>query len=215
MLIVGVLLSGAAVAQDAPAGTNAPAEDVAAVLRAIEKQFTGVKTVQAAFVQTKELAIFNQTITLEGRVALENPGRLAWRVDKPVRYAVVLDGDVIRQWDEDSGKVQKISLSGNPVFQAVALQLQVWFSGKYASLADEYQIRLGDTGEQTVLLFQPLSTAAASKAIRRVTVSFRKDRRYIEAIQIEDVSGDRTRIQFKSTRLNEPIDPGEWEVKPD
>jgi len=197
--------------EDASPGTNA----LAAVLRSIEEQFAAVKTVQADFVQTKQLAIFDQAITLEGRVALENPGRLAWRVDRPVRYAVVLDGSTIRQWDEESGKVQRISLSGNPVFQAVAQQLQVWFSGKYSSLADEYDIRTGDTKEETTLLFTPRSTAAARQAIRRVSVSFREDHRYIETIGIEDVSGDLTTIRFVSTRLNEPISPGEWQVRPD
>lgn len=200
---------------DPASGTNAVVAGVAAALESIEKQFADVKTVQAAFVQTKQLAIFNRAITLEGRVALENPGRLAWRVDRPVRYTVVLDGTVIRQWDEDSGNVQKLSLAGNPVFQAVAQQLQVWFSGKYASLAGEYDIRLGESAAQTVLVFTPRSSSAARQAIRRVTVSFREDRRYIEAILIEDVSGDRTRVQFTGTKLNEPIDPREWKVEPD
>jgi outer membrane lipoprotein-sorting protein len=213
-LLFATVAHGEPPLQNVPTSTNAPTGDVAAVLRSIEEQFTGVKTVQAAFIQTKELAIFDQAITLEGRVSLENPGRLAWRVDRPVRYAVVLDGAELRQWDEDSGKVQTISLSGNPVFQTVARQLQVWFSGKYASLADEYEIRLGDAKEQTALLFEPRSGAAASKAIRRVTVSFGADRRYIETIMIEDVSGDRTSIRFTNTRLNEPISAEEWKVKP-
>ncbi|MBN2301009.1 MAG: hypothetical protein JXN60_00700, partial [Lentisphaerae bacterium] len=47
------------------------------ILRTLENSFAGITTVQTGFTQEKELALFEQKITLTGRIVLENPGRLA------------------------------------------------------------------------------------------------------------------------------------------
>ncbi len=188
-------------------------ENIEKTLKDLETVFKGVKTVQTDFIQEKRLAVFKQTIVLEGTIVLENPGRLAWHTDKPFRYALVISGDQIQQWDEDSGEVQKISLSSNPIFKVVSEQLQYWFRGNYLSLAEEYTIEMLKEEPVIVLTFTPRKDSLAIKNIKKVTVTFRKDKHYVKEIIIEDRSGDCTTMTFKNTVLNKPIDAKMWEVK--
>lgn len=188
-------------------------EDSTALLRDLEKNFSSIQTVLTSFTQKKELKIFSRTLVMDGRLALENPNRLAWRIDSPIRYALVLDGEYARQWDEDSNSVQKNKTAGDPVFEEVIGQIEKWFSGAFTSLLDDYDL-LVQSSEPPVLQFTPKSTSMTGKVIRRVTISVRSDRAYVEQIEIEDAGGDKTLIEFYDTVLNAPVSSETWEVVP-
>lgn len=184
-----------------------------ALFQALEKNFSAIQTVQTKFTEEKKLKIFNRTVRLEGRLALDSTGRLAWRVESPIQYALVLKDDAAFQWDEETRKVQRLPFSGNPVFETVITQIQSWFSGRFTELETDYDLQvLSETPPR--LVFIPRTDRMVAKAIRQVTVSIREDQRYVEQIVIEDVSGDLTTIFFHDTVLNEPIPADSWEVAP-
>lgn len=190
-------------------------EEAHPVLAELEKNLSEVQTVHATFTQEKKLAILDETIVIHGEIFLENPGRMAWHVNKPVQYAMVISEKSIRQWDEDTDDVQVMSLSRNPILKVVVEQLRNWFSGKYTSLTKDYTVSVRKKKPLLVLQFTPKETSMAKKAIKQVTVTFRKDRRYVNSLLIEDLSGDQTTMTFKDTILNQPIDAEAWRVKPD
>lgn len=194
--------------------TASPLPSWEAVLTRLEQAFSEVKTVQARFVQEKELTIFQEKVILKGHMAMENPGRLVWHVEEPVRYAFLLGDKTLRQWDEDSRKIQEIALSNNPIFDVVDKQLRCWFSGQYKMLTQDYWVEVLQEEKPIRLSFVPLESSMIRKAIQRVEVEFREDMRYVQSIRIEDLNGDRTSFVFEETRLNEPIPPEEWEIAP-
>ena len=182
------------------------------LLQALEKSFSSIQTVQTRFTQEKKLKIFERTIVLEGRLVLENPGRLAWRIDSPIKYVLVLDGEYALQWDEETRKVQKMKTTGDPMFEEVLGQIEKWFSGRFASLLKDYDMKVLSL-QPLRMEFVPKPGSLVGKAIKRVAVAVRDDRKYVEEITIEDVSGDLTKIRFHDTILNEPIPASEWKVE--
>jgi len=220
LLAAGVLAWNAALAAESAKPESAVAAPppalepaVEAVLRALEKSFVGITTVQTDFTEEKELAVFDKKIVLQGAMALAGVDRLAWHVTAPVRYSLVITDATLRQWDEDSGKVQQLSLAGNPVFNVVIDQVRNWFSGRYLSLTREYDVKV--TAEKPLVLeFVPRPNSMPAKAIARVTIVLREDQRYVREIRIEEKSGDKTRMLFSNTVLNEPVPAAAWEVKP-
>lgn len=183
------------------------------VLGRLEKKMSGIKTLKTGFVQEKELAVFKQKIILKGTVYIEKPARLAWHVSEPMKYTMVISQNMIIQWDEDTNKVQKISLSGNPAFEAAIGQMRQWFSGIYTPLLKEYEIILLNENP-TSLKFTPRTATFAGNVIKSVTVGFRKDEQYIDRIFIEEKSGDKTNLSFVETHLNIPLEDSVWKVDP-
>ena len=51
------------------------------------------------------------------------------------------------------------------------------------------------------------------KIIKAITVTFREDRKYLQKVRFDEVSGDSTTITFKNTIFNAPIDSSDLEVK--
>jgi outer membrane lipoprotein-sorting protein len=201
------------------AGTGITAEaaqkqpaDMAGFLAALGKKVSNFTTLKTEFVQEKEMAMFKEKLVMKGRIYLQKPSRVAWHVDSPVRYSVLITDKVIRQWDEDTNKVQEVSLAKNPIFQNVLNQLTVWFSGDYSSLLAVNDIRQTQA-EPLVLEFKPLEKNVSRKVIKSITITFREDQKYLKQIRIREVNGDVTTITFVNTLLDAPLDSTSFEVK--
>lgn len=188
-------------------------KDASAVLADLEKQMAGVKTVSTNFIQEKEMAVFKQKLILEGRILLKKPDLLAWHVNKPLRYSMIMNGNMVKQWDEDTNKIQQLDISKSVSFQAAIVQMKSWFSGSYVSMQKDYNIRV-ISDAPVVLEFIPKPDSMAVNFIEKVTVSFQKDRKYIDRIFIEEKNKDKTLLVFTNTNINMPIDSKDWQVSP-
>jgi outer membrane lipoprotein-sorting protein len=204
-------------ASSASAGSEEASEtrpDVEEVLSRLEDRISGTQTVKADFIQEKHLAVLEEPLVLKGTIFMQTPDHFSWIVREPLRYSMVIRGEVVHQWDEDTQRIQKMSLSKNPVFKTAIRQLRDWLSGAYGSMLGEYEVTVLDE-EPISLEFVPRDTALTREVIDRVTVVFDRDEHYIRQIQILEKRGDRTVLTFVNTLLNSPIAPSAWKVKQD
>jgi len=193
--------------------SRALGDEVAALLERLEEHAAGVVSVETGFVQNRKLAVFKRSLVLRGKVYIQQPERFAWHLEEPVRTRLVLDGSRMRQWDEMSGEVQTLRLDKNPALRVATSQVWQWFSGSYSGLRSEYEI--GVVSEAPVTLrFVPRDGCAAGEFIEKVTVTFRDDERYIQAIEIVEKGGDSTSMVFTDTILNGDIPEEAWQVEP-
>ncbi len=210
-LLLIILLGWGAVSGDTDVQGTDPR--VLEVLAEIEKEQETISTLQTDFVQQKKLAVFDQELIIKGSISLQKPGRLAWRVLEPMKYNMVIEEKMLRQWDESSNQVQTVSLSSNPMFGAMIQQMNEWFSGKYTAMLDQYHISL--TSESPVALqFTPRETDAMFKVIEKVNIEFSDDKKQIHQISILDKTGDQTTLTFVNPRINGELDPDVWKVQP-
>jgi outer membrane lipoprotein-sorting protein len=206
-----ILASPPSLASDESADEAADLEEV---LERLEDRVSGIQTLKADFEQQKFLAVLDQPLVLRGTIFMEKPDLFSWIVREPLRYSMVIDGEVVRQWDEDTQRVEKISLSKNPVFKMAIQQLRDWLSGSYKSMLGQYEVTV--LGQDPIALeFIPRDATLAHEVIDRVTVEFDRDERYIWRIHILEKQGDRTLITFVNTLLNAPIAPTAWKVEQD
>lgn len=199
-------------ADERPARVAQETADLKPFLDELGRKVSDFKTLKTDFTQDKEMAMFKDKLVLRGRIYLEKPNKVAWHVDAPLRYSVLITDKVIRQWDEDTNQVQEISLAKNPIFQNVLNQLTVWFSGDYSSLLEVNSVRIVKH-EPLAIEFIPLEKNISKKVIKSITITFRDDKKYLQQLRIQEVSGDVTTIHFTNTLLNAPLDSGSFEVK--
>jgi outer membrane lipoprotein-sorting protein len=208
-----VCLLAFCILQTAPAFAGEPTlTDLPGFLDSLGKKVSDFKTLKTEFVQEKKMAMFKEKLVLKGRIYLQKPNRIAWHVDSPLRYSVLITDKLIRQWDEDTNQVQEISLAKNPVFQNVLGQLTVWFSGEYGTLLDTNNVRLVKRSP-LVMEFTPRENNMAKKVIKSITITFREDQKYLQQIRIQELNGDITTIHFTNTLLNAPLNSSSFEVK--
>ena len=188
--------------------------DVEEVLARLEERASGMQTLRTDFIQRKYLAVLDQPLVLKGSIFMQKPDLFSWVVREPLRYSMVIRGEMVHQWDEDTQRVEKMSLSKNPVFKMAIQQLRDWLSGAYTSMLGEYSVTVLQE-DPISLEFIPRETALAREVIGSVTVVFDRDQHYIRKIHILEKRGDKTLLTFVNTLLNTPIPPSAWKAKQD
>ncbi|MFW6279969.1 MAG: outer membrane lipoprotein carrier protein LolA [Planctomycetota bacterium] len=201
--------AGAAVADDD--GGLSEQEDE--VLKKLKEEMTDISTVAASFTQEKQFGVMDRTMRIQGHMAIEKPGQLAWHVDEPVRYRVVIREAELRQWDEDTDQVNTLDLEDNPGPGAMFQQLTLWLSGDYEPLLDTYSMDVLDT-DPIKLKFIPREDSMFDDMLKHVIMSFSEDAKYLETLTIHEENDSISTITFQDAVLNEEIEDDKWEVKP-
>ena len=196
----------------APTAQQAGPADLDEVLSRLERNIGELRTLETSFAQEKSLALFDQTIVLTGKAYMQSPELFAWHVAEPLLYSLVITGNTIRQWDEDTDNVQEISLRGRPGFEAAIVQMQLWFSGEARALLSDYEGRLVQQ-DPVILEFVPRQGNLAAEVVTSVRLEFRQDESYIQRITMLEESGDSMTLTFSEVRINEPIEPAAWEAR--
>jgi outer membrane lipoprotein-sorting protein len=189
--------------------TRASAE----LIEGIQNHLKSVVSVQADFLEKKNLAMLDHTLTISGHMAMEKPDRLIWVVRQPVGYAIRVLGEEVSQWDEDTNRVDVMHLGGDPTFKAVSEQMQAWFLGNYKVLGDSYDA-LVNSEQPLSLRFVPKAGTMVAKLLKYVDVTFSSDQRYIKTMAVREAEGDVTTMTFSHTLLNQPVAKETWEMPP-
>jgi outer membrane lipoprotein-sorting protein len=216
ILATGLIIVGISPTTIANPPATQPADPPIAsheLLEGVQKKLLTVTSIQADFTQQKRLTVMKHTLNIRGTFAMQKPDKFVWSVQEPVRYAIRVEGDEIRQWDEDTNKVQVIHAGGDPTFKAITDQIQSWFLGDYKSLEQSYDVfQLGE--KPLSLRFAPRGESMVSKLIKNIEVTFDEKGLQIDKMVIHETSGDLTTINYSNVHLNEPINADTWEIPP-
>jgi outer membrane lipoprotein-sorting protein len=197
-----------------PAPTQLSAQETLQVLKTIQQKLGNVQSLQANFTEEKIIiGMFKSKLVLTGHYALQKPGSVIWVVDKPVRYAVRVIGSEVRQWDEDSKKVQTIDLGGDPTFKAISQQLQAWFLGDFDKLKGDFDAQVASQNPLTIQ-FKPKPGSMTASLMASIDVVFNKDVTNIDTMVIREADGNVSTIHSTDVRLNQPLGADVWEIPP-
>jgi len=213
-IFASLSISGVALADTTTRPTTRPASPITLQqLNDLQSVLKNVTTVESDFVEEKNLVMLNHTLTISGHFALQKPGRLIWIVREPVEYAIRIEGDEVRQWDQDTNRVDVLHLGGDPTFKAISQQMQAWFLGDYQSLSKTYEVQVLSQHPLS-LRFVPGADTVMAKVMSQVDIFFATDERYIQKMILNEAGGNVTDLEFIHTRVNEPIDDEVWRMPP-
>ncbi len=210
-LVSGLLFDNTSAAQAETAKINQP-HAVVDFLQQLEAKTADFNSLQAEFIQEKELAAFQNKLVIKGRLYLLKPARIAWHVDAPLKYSVIITDKALKQWDEDTDQVQEISFAENPVIRTMFDYLNGWFKGNYSSFLKDYEVHILKR-KPAMLEFVPKPESLTKKFVQSITIGFLEDESYLKWIKIQDVSGDKTTIYMENTVFDAPIDSAMWECR--
>jgi outer membrane lipoprotein-sorting protein len=176
----------------------ARAADADSVLRSLETAGRSLKTMKAAFVETKVLVLLDESQETRGEVLLQVPGRLRWDYTSP-KPSVMLIRD---------GRFARYIPQSKQVFRGPAkgeADLLVGFGPGAAGLGQKYKVTL--VGEENVggapawvLDLQPRQAGAGLFSGIRLWVD--KARSIPVQTKLTEPTGDHTTIRFANVVVN-------------
>ena len=168
------------------------------------------KVIRADFIQTRRIAELDMQVKIEGNMVCEKNGRLRWQVTSPVSSVTVIGKDELRHFDAETGKMAVIRPDKFPWMEILRSCMTDWLSGDPEQLARRFELSAKD--DRTLRL---IPKEMQLKQIFK-SVEIRADGQFhaVEAIVIEEKSGDRLDIRFLNVRKNPVLSEKTWWLPP-
>ncbi len=184
-LILGLSLAGSVSAQDLKVLSEPDAQKAAA---AINSANAGVKSLQADFMQVKEMAIVKEKMVSSGKMYFQD-GSLRWEYLKPSRSVFVTDKD---------------QMKSNRMFRSMAGLMAGSVTG--INLNDpSFKVTMYSPGKGYVAELVPLKREM-KQMFTKIRLLFGADNR-VRQVELEESQG-RTVITLSNVKYNVSLDPG-------
>jgi len=157
-----------------------------------------IQSLQAAFVQEKQLAILVRPLISMGRFYFKAPDAIRWEYESPARSLFLLsDGDARRFFERD-GRLVPDSGADLQAMQIVLQHITNWLRGRFDESPD---FRIEPHRDRIILV----PSAALSGMIRRIELLLSQQPGIIDQILIVENERDFTKISFRDLKVNHPI----------
>ena len=159
-----------------------------------------VRTLRLPFVQTKVIALFDETVTTPGVVEIDRQaGALRWEFTG--RSTFILNRGRLRKWGADGG--EEVGLDRDPNLAALKAQMQAMLSGDWAGIEDRFATAYTDDPPAVTLTPRD---AVLQRYLDSIRIVFRTDLSAPAALELHAEGGDRTDYAFAEPVLNEAIE---------
>ena len=184
-LFLGLSLAGSVSAQDLKVLSEPDAQKAAA---AINSANAGVKSLQADFMQVKEMAIVKEKMVSSGKMYYQD-GSLRWEYLKPSKSVYVTDKD---------------QMKSNRMFRSMAGLMAGSLTG--INLNDpSFKVTMYSPGKGYVAELVPLKREM-KQMFTKIRLFFGADNR-VRQVELEESQG-RTVITLSNVKYNVSLDPG-------
>lgn len=178
-----------------PAGeAQATESQLAALVDAVEKKYSGVDTIRAEFTQAK--ADTFGKVTQDGDLVLQRPTRMRWRFTSGDESEFVTDGGTLWIYTKADNQVLRMRDT------AQATSTANTFLTSLDSLDELFTIKLVDRSDGPVLDLVPREQGM----YKRIRLSLDKDL-VLRGVVFTDAYDNVTDLSFRDVELNSKVDP--------
>lgn len=207
MILSGfLLLAGQILAQNA--GFK-PVADATSFRQQFAKAAQQTRTIQADFIQEKNLSMLSDKITSKGKFWFKKEDKVRMEYQQPSYYLLVINGKDIRT--KDSQKEHKVSAKSNKLFEQIN---KITIDCVKGSMLDnkDFTSRILENNQYYQLEMVPVSTAL-KQYFKAIHLLVDKKDFSVSGIRMLEVSGDDTNITFLHKQLNADISDAIFAVK--
>jgi len=168
----------------------------------IRKPAKDITSVEAEFVQKKQMPILAKPLVSKGKLFFQVPRSLRWEYLSPVNSILLMHGGTVTRYVKKDGVVTKDSSARLQSMQIVLQEITTWMKGNFdANPAFRPELRPG-----RIIMLKPKDKSMAD-IIRRIELRLSDRPGVIRSVRIYENEKSFTEIEFIKVRLNEKL-PG-------
>jgi len=188
-------------------GLAAAELDVNQVLQLMGEANGRLQDLQADFVQTKEMALFDEKIVSKGKFYFRNPDKLVLDTQSPEHQQLIINYNHVWLHYPELKQVHEFSIKQSKGLTAMF----VGFGGSVNDIRDQFEVSLdkiepGTRGANsyTLALVPKAGSPAASPALglERVILTVNGEKWYPVRTEIVQRNGDRTVLEYSNQKDN-------------
>jgi outer membrane lipoprotein-sorting protein len=160
-----------------------------------------VESIQSDFSQEKTLTMLSEKMNSTGKFWFRKKDKLRMEYIHPYPYLMILNGGKILV--KDGQKENQFSANSNKIFQQVNRILIDCVSGNILNNPD-FQARIFENPVSFLIEFNPIAKKL-KELFKNINIVIDKKGYSAIAVEMTEVSGDKTIIRFQNKVLNAPI----------
>jgi len=173
------------------------------ILQQIKSQAQKINSIEAGFVQTKNISFIDEQLISGGKFWFSRPDKMRWEYQTPFFYSIIINGDNITVIDDK--KESRFDAASNAMFGQIKQVIMNMVNGKMFDDPD-YHATLKEENNYFVVNFETVNRAMKAY-ILSIDLYFTKSGYLMEKIKMNEASGDDTVIEFNNQNINQPL-PG-------
>jgi outer membrane lipoprotein-sorting protein len=183
--------------------------DTLSLQHKIEKMSQTTKSLESDFVQVKNLSMLSEKITSNGHFWFQKPNNLKWEYVVPYKYSIVISNDKILIKDEQ--KTKKYDMKSNKVFKEINDILMACVNGDILKIK-KFNISYFESDKNYKLELVPYAKEM-KESLKKINMYFEKDVSSVSKLEMVELTGDITTIDFNNKKLNGIIAPEKFILK--
>lgn len=190
-----------------------PASRQASIWQEFEVAQRGFTNFVANVVQTKTLKVFQQPIVSEAKLWFTKPNRFRWEIVKPAPGTTLCDGKWLWMYYPEFQQAERYPVGdprlGNGPMKAMTASM----GDNPAALTNSCEVAVFEN-ERAYRLEAVPREPRERQFLAKLVLEFERRSCVLLRTGMESQNGDRTENQFRSTQINQPLDPSLFRFDP-
>jgi outer membrane lipoprotein-sorting protein len=189
------------------------------ILASAQKNFTGIKdpsgfkrkfneaavnisTIESSFTQEKNISLLSDKVVSKGKFFFKKEKQLRWEYTDPFPYLVIFSND--RIYIRDESKETWFDSRENKMFGEINAIIVGSVRGTLFSDEKRFASIFSESASQYLVKLKPLAPQL-KEYLSEIRIFFDKTDMTVSGLEMEELSGDYTKITFTGKKLNTDI----------
>ena len=159
-------------------------------------------TIKSDFIQEKNLSFLSEKIISKGLFYFKKENKIRWQYTEPFEYLIIINENKIYIKDED--RESKYDMASNKIFKEINKIITGCVQGEILNNDKEYIIEYYENDNLYYVKLTPYSEKM-KEFLNNINIYFDKKDFSISKLEMIELSGDYTKIEFFNKKLNNEI----------
>ena len=159
-------------------------------------------TIKSDFIQEKNLSFLSEKIISKGLFYFKKENKIRWQYTEPFDYLIIINENKIYIKDED--RESKYDMASNKIFKEINKIITGCVQGDILNNDKEYKIEYYENDNFYYVKLTPYSEKM-KEFLSNINIYFDKKDFSVSKLEMIELSGDYTKIEFLNKKLNEEI----------
>ena len=160
------------------------------------------QTIEANFIQEKNLSILSEKIITKGRFMFKKEKKLRWEYTDPFHYLIILNNGTMFIQDEE--KKSKIDIRNNKMFAEINYIIMGCVQGNLFNDEKKFLSSFFENSGSFMVKLKPLASNL-KEYLSEIRIFFDKNDLKVTRLEMHEPSGDYTNIDFSGEKINANI----------
>ena len=184
-----------------------PIEDISLFKSNLAEMSRKTNTIKSDFIQEKNLSFLSEKIISKGLFFFKKENKIRWQYTDPFDYLIIINDNNIFIKDED--KESKYDMGSNKIFNEINKIITGCIQGEILNNDKDYKIEYYENDNFYYVKLTPYSDKM-KEFLNNIDIYFDKKDFSVSILEMIELSGDYTKIEFINKRLNEEIPDKEF-----